>query len=518
MAISRFFVERPIFAWVIAIAIMVAGIAAITTLPVAQYPDIAPPAINVSAVYPGASAETLETSVVQILEEQITGLDGLLYFSSSATSSGTAQITITFAKGTNPDIAQVQVQNRVQQAVARLPLQVQQQGLTVTKSNADFLLIVGIGDASNRTNDTDVGDYLINHFQYAIRIWLDPTKLASYGLIPSDVRAALVAQNAEISAGQIGQQPVVPGQSLNAVVKAKSRFSNPDQFRQIIVKASADGSVVRLSDVARVELGQEDYSSSARMNGHPGAGMAVMLAPGADALKTARAVKARVTELSRKMPEGYFVAYPRDSTDFIVRSVREVVQTLVIAVLLVVAVMYIFLQSWRATLVPAIAVPVVLLGTFGVLAVFGYSINTLTLFGMVLAIGLLVDDAIVVVENVERLMAEEGLGPREATIKSMGEIGSALIGIAVVLSAVMIPMAFFGGSTGVIYRQFSVTMVTAMLLSVLVALVLSPAICANLLKPSEHGLRAPGVLARFNRRLADMTGQYGGLVQGVLER
>jgi multidrug efflux pump len=336
--------------------------------------------------------------------------------------------------------------------------------------------------------------------------------------MPSDVRAALLAQNTEISAGQLGQLPAVPGQRLNAVVKAKSRFSNPDQFRQIVVKTSGDGSVVRLSDVARVELGQEDYSASVRMSGHPASGMAVMLAPGADALKTARAVKARVVELSRNMPAGYIVAYPRDSTDFINRSVREVVQTLVIAVLLVIAVMYLFLQSWRATLVPAIAVPVVLLGTFGVLAVFGYSINTLTLFGMVLAIGLLVDDAIVVVENVERLMAEEGLGPREATSRSMGEIGSALIGIAVVLSAVMTPMAFFGGSTGVIYRQFSVTMVTAMLLSVLVALVLSPVICANLLKPGEHGSQGHGLLGRFNREVTRVTRLYIGQVRGVLGR
>jgi multidrug efflux pump len=535
MPISRFFVQRPIFAWVIAIAIMLAGLAAITTLPVAQYPDVAPPEVNVSAVYPGASSEAVESSVVQVLEQQITGLDGLLYFSSSADSAGSARISLTFAKGTDPDIAQVQVQNKVQQVLSRLPQQVQQQGLTVTKSNADFLLVLGLADMSSRSTDIDVGDFLVNQFQddiarvpgvgaiqtigaqYAMRIWLDPTKLASYGLMPSDVRAALVAQNAEISAGQIGQLPAVPGQRLNAVVKAKSRFTNPDQFRQIVVKASADGSVVRLSDVARVEMGQEDYSSSATMAGHPAAGMAVMLAPGADALKTARAVKARVAELSRKMPDGYVIAYPRDTTDFIKRSVQDVVQTLVIAVLLVVVVMYIFLQSWRATLVPAIAVPVVLLGTFGVLALFGYSINTLTLFAMVLAIGLLVDDAIVVVENVERLMAEEGLGPREATIKSMGEIGSALIGIAVVLSAVMTPMAFFGGSTGVIYRQFSVTMVTSMLLSVLVALVLSPAICANLLKPNEHGPQA-GPLARFNRGLAKFTARYVGLVRGVFGR
>jgi multidrug efflux pump len=515
---------------------MLAGLAAITTLPVAQYPDIAPPQIRVDAVYPGASAETLESSVVQVLEEQITGLDGLLYFSSSADSSGSARISLTFAKGTDPNIAQVQVQNKVQQALSRLPQQVQQQGLTVTKANADFLLIVGAADTTNRSTQADVADYLVNQFQddiarvpgvgqlqtigaqYAIRIWLDPTRLASYALMPSDVRAALLAQNTEISAGQIGQLPAVPGQRLSAVVKAKSRFSNPDQFRKIVVKSSADGSVVRLADVARVELGQEDYSASATMGGHPAAGMAVMLAPGADALETARAVKARVVELSRKMPAGYVIAYPRDSTEFINQSIREVVQTLVIAVLLVVAVMYIFLQSWRATLVPAIAVPVVLLGTFGVLAVFGYSINTLTLFGMVLAIGLLIDDAIVVVENVERLMAEEGLGPREATIKSMGEISSALIGIAVVLSAVMTPMAFFGGSTGVIYRQFSVTMVTAMLLSVLVALVLSPAICANLLKPSEHGLLARGLLGRFNRDVATITRHYVGLVRAVLGR
>jgi len=537
MSISKFFVERPIFAWVIAIAVMLAGTAAIMRLPVAQYPDVAPPQVNISATYPGASAETVESSITQVLEQQITGIDGLQYFSSSADGAGSARISITFETGTDANIAQVQVQNKVQQALSRLPQQVQQQGVTVTKSNSDFLLIAALYDKNRKSSTVDLGDYLASHFQdelarvpgvgqtqafgaqYAMRIWLDPNKLAAYNLMPSDVRAAIIAQNAEISAGQIGQQPAVAGQRLNAVVKAKSRFSSPDEFRQIIVKATSDGSVVRLADVARVELGQQDYGSSSRLNGYPSSGIAVMLAPGADALKTAEAVKARIAELSRDMPEGYTVAYPRDSTSFIKLSIKEVVETLLIAVVLVVAVMYLFLQSWRATLVPAIAVPVVLLGTFGVLALFGYSINTLTLFAMVLAIGLLVDDAIVVVENVERLMAEEGLSPREATIKSMGDIGSALIGIAVVLSAVLIPMAFFGGATGVIYRQFSVTIVSAMLLSVVVALVLSPAVCATLLRPPrEGGHGGNGPFDRFNRVVAGGTERYLNAARGVLGR
>jgi len=535
--LSKFFIERPIFAWVIAIGIMLAGLASAMTLAIAQYPDIAPPSVSVNATYPGASAETLETSVTQIIEQQLTGIDGLLYFSSSSNSSGSARITITFKKGTDPDTAQVQVQNKVQQALSRLPTQVQQQGLTVTKSNSDFLMIVAIYDKSDRASGTDISDYLVNTFQdplarvdgvgqsqvfgaqYAMRIWLDPYKLAAVQLMPSDVQSAIEAQNVEVSAGQIGQRPALAGQRLSATVTAKSRLQTPEQFRDIIVKTQTDGSIVRLSDVARVELGNESYDASARLNGHPASGMAIQLAPGADALATAEAVKARVAELSANLPEGYVVAYPRDTTDFIKLSVEEVVKTLVEAVILVVIVMFLFLQSWRATLVPAIAVPVVLLGNFGILALFGYSINTLTLFGMVLSIGLLVDDAIVVVENVERIMSEEGLSPREATIKSMGEIGNALVGIALVLSAVLLPMAFFGGSTGVIYRQFSITIVSSMLLSVLVALILSPALCATLLKPGNHDpLVRKGLFGRFNRWFARVTDGYVSAVRKVVGR
>ncbi|WP_343612359.1 efflux RND transporter permease subunit [Novosphingobium sp.] len=537
MSISRFFIDRPIFAWVVAIAIMLAGIGAILSLPIEQYPDVSPPEIAITATYPGASAETLESSVTQIIEQQLTGVDNLLYFSSTSSASGQATITVTFAKGTNPDTAQVQVQNKVQQATSRLPTEVQQRGVTVTKAAADFLMVVALYDESNRADSSDIGDYLVSHIndeigrvngvgqtqvfgaQYAMRVWLDPTKLAARKLMPSDVTAAIAAQNVEVSAGQIGQLPAVRGQAINAVVKAKSRLQTPEQFNNIVVKTLTDGSIVRLSDVARAELGPEDYGFSARLNGHPAAGLAVQLAAGADAIKTAAAVRAKVEQLSKGMPSGYTVAYPVDSTTFVKTSIHEVIETLVIAILLVVAVMYLFLQSWRATLVPAIAVPVVLLGTFGILAAFGYSVNTLTMFGMVLAIGLLVDDAIVVVENVERLMTEKGLNPREATIESMDEIGSALVGIALVLSAVLLPMAFFGGSTGVIYRQFSVTIVSAMMLSVIVALVLSPALCATMLKGGDHDpLHRTGMFGTFNRWLDAKTTSYLGKVESVIAR
>jgi multidrug efflux pump len=534
--LSRYFIERPIFAWVVAIGIMLAGAGAMLTLPIAQYPDIAPPSVGVSANYPGASAETVETSVTQVIEQQLSGIDGLMYFSSSSTSNGQARITVTFKKGTDPDTAQVQVQNKVQQALSRLPNPVQQQGLTVTKSQTDFLLIVGLYDRTDQASQSDIADYLVNNFQdpisridgvgssqifgsqYAMRIWLDPYKLATVKLMPSDVQSALTAQNVEVSAGQIGADPAPAGQQINATVTARARLQTPEQFRDIIVKTQTDGSIVRLSDVARVELGNESYTSAAQMNGHPASGMALNLAPGADALKTAELVKAKVAELSGNLPHGYTIAYPRDTTPFIKLSVEEVIQTLIEAVVLVVIVMFIFLQSWRATLIPAIAVPVVLLGTFGVLALFGYSINTLTLFGMVLSIGLLVDDAIVVVENVERIMEEEGLSPREATIKSMSEIGSALVGIALVLSAVLLPMAFFGGSTGVIYRQFSITIVSSMLLSVVVALILSPALCATLLKQGDAHHRTTGIAGRFNRWFERMTGGYVHRVGQILGR
>ena len=509
--LSRIFIDRPIFAWVIAIVIMLGGIGGILTLPVEQYPDIAPPAVNIRATYPGASADTVESSVTQVIEQQLTGIDGLLYFSATSSAAGSVTITVTFAKGTDPDIAQVQVQNKVQQALSRLPTQVQQQGLTVTKSNADFLMVLAVYDSTDRTSNGDVSDYLVSNLQdkigripgvgdvnvfgaqYAMRIWLDPFKLSAVKLMPSDIISAIQAQNTQVAAGQIGGQPSPDTQMLNATVTARARLTTPDQFRAIIVKTQTDGSRVLLSDVARVELGNESYTSINRLNGHPGAGIAVQLAPGADALKTAALVKADMEQQSKRFPDGYKWALPNDSTAFIKLSVEEVIWTLAEAILLVVAVMFLFLQSWRATLIPAIAVPVVLLGTFGVLALFGFSINTLTLFGMVLSIGLLVDDAIVVVENVERVMEEDpDISPHDATIKSMSEIQTALIAIALVLSAVFLPMAFFGGSTGVIYRQFSVTVVSSMILSVVVALVLTPALTATLLKRADRDAMARG--------------------------
>ncbi|MEI9994284.1 MAG: efflux RND transporter permease subunit [Rhizomicrobium sp.] len=501
MGFSQFFIERPVFAWVIAIVIALMGLLAINTLPITQYPTIAPPAVSIVANYPGASAETVQNSVTQVIEQQLTGVDNLLYFSSSSSSNGQIQITATFAPGTNPDIAQVQVQNKVQQALPILPQEVQQQGVVVLKSQSSFLLIVALYDDSGRYNNVDISDFLASKLQdplsrvsgvgqaqvfgspYAMRIWLDPYKLNSFGLTPGDVQAAVLAQNVQVSAGELGAQPTVPGQQLDATVTAQSRLTTPQEFRDIVLKASQGGAIVRLGDVARVELGAQSYAVVSRMNGKPAAGIAIQLAPGANALKTADAVKARATELSSTFPPGVKLAFPVDNTTFIRLSINDVIKTLVEATILVVVVMFIFLQHWRTTLIPAIAVPVVLLGTFGVLSAFGYSINTLTMFALVLAIGLLVDDAIVVVENVERLMREEGLSPKDATKKSMQEITGALIGIALVLSAVFLPMAFFGGSTGVIYRQFSVTIVSAMVLSVMVALILTPALCATLLTP-----------------------------------
>ncbi|WP_260921501.1 efflux RND transporter permease subunit [Novosphingobium sp. 9] len=553
MGFSRFFVDRPIFAYVLAIVVMMAGVGAIMSLPIAQYPDVAPPSVSISATYTGASAQTLETSVTQVIEQQLTGIDNMLYFSSTSDSSGSARITVTFAKGTDPDVAQVQVQNKVQQANSRLPTTVQQTGLTVTKSNSDILLVVGLYDETNRTTSSDVADYLVSNFQdsiarvsgvgtvqvfgseYAMRIWMDPAKMAAAQLMPSDIETALESQNVDLAAGQLGDLPAVKGQMLNAVVRAKSRLQTPDQFRNIVVKATTEGSVVKLGDVATVELGQESYTSVAKFNGHPASGIAISLASGADALKTTAAVKAEVASLAKNLPTGYKIAFPRDTSTFVKLSIHEVVETLIIAIILVVLVMYIFLQSWRATLVPAIAVPIVLLGTFGILALFGYSINTLTMFAMVLAIGLLVDDAIVVVENVERIMEEEGLSPREATIKSMSEIGSALVGIAMVLSAVLLPMAFFAGSVGVIYRQFSVTIVSAMALSVLTALVLSPALCATVLRHTHkagddaHEPVQPGIRGKlgywrgrffggFNRRFDRMSERYISATRSVIHR
>ena len=544
--LSRIFIDRPIFAWVIAIIIMMLGIGGIFSLPVEQYPDIAPPQVNIRATYPGASAATLESSVTQIIEQQLTGIDGMIYFQASSNAAGQVNVTVTFDKGTDPDIAQVQVQNKVQQALPRLPQQVQQQGLVVTKSNADFLMVISVYDQSDRSTNIDVSDYLVANLQdsigripgvgdvnvfgtqYAMRIWLDPYKLSSFQLMPSDVISALQSQNTQISAGQVGAQPMPTGQMLNAIVTSRSRLTSVDEFKHIVVKARPDGSKVLLQDVARIELGAENYNSRSRLNGHPGAGIAVMLAPSADALKTSELVRAFITERAKSFPPGYTYAFPLDSTDFIKLSVHDVVMTLIEAIILVVLVMFLFLQSWRATLIPAIAVPVVLLGTFGILAAFGFSINTLTLFGMVLAIGLLVDDAIVVVENVERVMEEEpGISPRDATIRSMDEINIALIAIALVLSAVFLPMAFFGGSTGVIYRQFSITIVSSMVLSVLVALILSPALAATLLKRPDKEARANGnVLVRkahdygdrFNRWFARMSERYRAGVAWLIDR
>ena len=521
--ISRIFIDRPVFAWVIALVIMLVGLGAIRTLPVEQYPDIAPPSVNIRSNYPGASAEVIENSVTQVIEQQLTGIDGMIYFSSNSASTGGVNITVTFQKGTDPDIAQVQVQNKVQQALPRLPQEVQAQGLSVTKSNPDFLLITTIYDTTDRASSSDIADYVVTNLQervgrlpgvgdlnvfgapYAMRIWLDPFKLASVRVVPADVIAAIREQNTQVAAGQIGGAPSADTQMLNATVTAHSRMTSPEQFKHIIIKTKPDGSRVLLQDVARVELGSENYGVVSRLNGHPAAGIAVNLAPGADALKTADLVRNVIQDQATRFPPGYQYIFPNDSTAFIKLSIREVLRTLAEAIVLVVIVMFIFLQSWRATLIPAIAVPVVLLGTFGVLAVFHYSINVLTLFAFVLSIGLLVDDAIVVVENVERILHEEpGISPREATIKSMGQVQGALIAIALVLSAVFLPMAFFGGSVGVIYRQFSVTIVSSMVLSIIVALVLSPALAATLLRrPGEEhhsGNLLDRVLTKFGGR------------------
>jgi multidrug efflux pump len=534
--LSRFFIDRPIFAWVVAIVIMLAGALAIRTLPIAQYPDIALPQVSVSAIYPGASAKTVEDSVTQVIEQKMKGLDGLDYMSSTSDSSGAASTTLTFKAGTNIDIAQVQVQNKLQTATALLPQEVQQQGLTVAKSARNFLLIVGMYSDDPKTTNTDLADYIASNLQdplsrvdgvgdvqlfgaqYAMRIWLNPTQLTSYNLTPADVIAAIRAQNAQVSAGQLGGVPNIPGIGLNATITAQSRLTSPAEFQNIIVRNSPGGAIVHLRDVARVELGAESYGFGAKYNGKPAAGLAIKLAPGANALNTADAVKKRVEELSKTFPAHFQYVIPYDSTPFVKLSIEEVVKTLLEAIVLVFIVMFLFLQNWRATLIPTIAVPVVLLGTFGVLSAFGYSINTLTMFGLVLAIGLLVDDAIVVVENVERVMEEEGLSPVEATRKSMNEITGALIGIALVLAAVFVPMAFFGGSQGVIYRQFSITIVSAMALSVLVALILTPALCATLLKPVEKGHKEhkTGFFGWFNRSFDDVSGRYQGTVRGML--
>ena len=515
---SRYFIDRPIFAYVIAIILMLAGILAIRQLPIAQFPTIAPPAVSITATYPGADAQTLENTTTQIIEQQLKGIDHLRYFSSSSSSFGQVVITLTFEQGTNPDIAQVQVQNKLQAATPLLPREVQQQGILVAKATQNFLMFVGIYSQDGKHNGDDLSDYVVSRLQdplsrtsgvgdtqvfgsqYAMRIWVDPLKLNNFALTMDDIRAAVTAQNAQVAAGQIGAQPAPKEQMLNATVSVESRLTTPEQFRAISLKSNPDGSIVRLGDVARVEIGAETYGYSAEWNGKPASGIGIKLAPGANALETVSAIKERVNAIAKEFPPDVKVIYPYDTSPFVRLSIKQVIETLIEAIVLVFLVMFLFLQNFRATLIPTIAVPVVLLGTFAVLAIAGYSINTLTLFGMVLAIGLLVDDAIVVVENVERLIQEEHLSPRDAARKSMDEITGALVGIALVLSAVFLPMAFFGGSTGVIYRQFSITIVSAMMLSVSVALILTPALCATILKPHDPGKKeGSGPLARFFR-------------------
>ena len=519
---ARYFIDRPIFAWVIAMVLMLAGILAIRSLPISQFPTIAPPAVSITATYPGADAQTLENTTTQLIEQQMKGLDHLRYFSSVSSSAGTVTITLTFEQGTDPDIAQVQVQNKLQAATPLLPQEVQQQGILVAKATQNFLLFVGLYSENGKHNGDDLADYIVSKLQdplarvngvgdtqvfgsqYAMRIWVDPLKLNNYALTMADIRSAVIAQNAQVAAGQIGAQPAPKEQMLNATVSVESRLTTPEQFGAISLKSNADGSIVRLRDVARVEIGAENYGFSSKWNGKPASGIGIKLAPGANALDTVTAVKARVNAIAKQFPPDVKVIFPYDTSPFVRLSIKQVIETLVEAVVLVFLVMFLFLQNFRATLIPTIAVPVVLLGTFGVLAIAGYSINTLTLFGMVLAIGLLVDDAIVVVENVERLIQTEHLSPKDAARKSMDEITGALIGIALVLSAVFLPMAFFGGSTGVIYRQFSITIVSAMVLSVSVALILTPALCATILKPHDPDRReSNGPLARFFRWFND---------------
>ncbi|PWC82169.1 multidrug transporter [Azospirillum sp. TSH100] len=538
---SRFFIDRPVFAWVIAIVIMMAGALAILRLPVEQYPKIAPPTVSITASYPGASAKTLEDTVTQVIEQKMTGLDHFRYMSSNSDSSGNVTITLTFEPEANPDIAQVQVQNKLQLATPLLPQEVQQRGIQVSKAGNDFLLVVGFVSSDGRLSQGDIADYVTSNLQdtlsrvegvgditvfgpqHAMRIWLDPDALNNFALTTTDVSNAIKTQNAQVSAGQLGGAPAVQGQQINATISAQSRLQTPEQFGAILLRVNPDGSQVRLRDVARIEIGSETYEINAAYNGKPAAGVGIKLATGANALNTAAAVKARVAELQPFFPSGIEVIYPYDTTPFVQLSIHEVIKTLFEAIVLVFVVMYLFLQNFRATLIPTIAVPVVLLGTFGVMSAFGFSINVLTMFGMVLAIGLLVDDAIVVVENVERVMGEEGLPPREATRKSMDQITGALVGIALVLSAVFVPMAFFGGSAGAIYRQFSLTIVSAMALSVLVALVLTPALCATILKPAAshgegHGHARGGFFGLFNRGFDAGSRVYVSGVRGAVNR
>jgi len=537
---AKFFIDRPVFAWVVAIIIMLAGALSIMSLPISQYPKIAPTAVTISGVYPGASSKTVEDSVTQVIEQKMKGIDDLRYMSATSDATGQIDITLTFDSDTDPDIAQVQVQNKLALATPLLPEEVQRQGLTVNKSSSSFLMIVALVSDDPGMSGRDLSDYasaylldpisrvngvgeaMVFGAQYAMRVWLDPNKLNNYKLMPADIEAAIVAQNAQISAGQIGGTPAMKGQQMSYTILSQSRFESTDQFENILLRVNQDGSTVRLKDVARVELGSESYDTVSYFNGKPSTGLAIKLATGANALDTVNGVRAAMNELSKTFPKGMQVVFPYDTTPFVRVSIEEVVKTLIEAIVLVFLVMYLFLQNMRATIIPTIAVPVVLLGTFGALAAFGFSINTLTMFGIVLAIGLLVDDAIVVVENVERIMTEEGLSPKEATKKSMSQITGALVGIALVLSAVFIPMAFIGGSSGVIYRQFSLTIVSAMALSVVVAIVLTPALCATFLKPihkGEHHTHIQhGFFGWFNRVFDKNSRRYQSGVRGLLGR
>jgi multidrug efflux pump len=513
---SRFFINHPVFAWVISLLIMLAGSVALYTLPVAQFPDIAPPEISITARYPGASAKTIEDSVTQIIEQQLKGIDKLNYVYSTSDASGQAVVTLSFAAGADVNTAQMQVQNKLQLALPLLPQAVQRQGLNVARATRNYLLIASFVSEDDSMSSEDISDYIASTIQdpvsrvegagdvsvfgsqYAMRIWIDPARFEQYRLSPSEVVAAVQAQNTQVSGGQIGGLPALPGQQINLTVEALSRMDSIEQFRNILLRANPDGSTLMLKDVARVELDSENFNMSVRYNGKPASSLGIRLATGANALQTADAIKAEIDNLSRFFPPGLTAAYSYDSTPFVRISIQEVFKTLGEAIVLVFLVMFLFLQNLRATLIPTIAVPVVLLGTFGALAIAGYSINTLTMFGMVLAIGLLVDDAIVVVENVERIMREENISPKEATRRSMRQISGALIGITLILAAVFVPMSFFGGAAGVIYRQFSITLITAMTLSVLTAMILTPALCATLLKPRENESRR-GFFACFNR-------------------
>ncbi|WP_369310261.1 efflux RND transporter permease subunit [Providencia rettgeri] len=532
----KFFIERPIFAWVIAIITMLAGLLAIIQLPVSQYPTIAPPAVSISANYPGADAETVQNTVTQVIEQNMNGIDNLVYMSSDSDSSGSARITLTFEAGTDGDIAQVQVQNKLQLAMPLLPQEVQQQGISVDKSTSSFLMVAGFVSNDGSMGQYDIADYVGSNIkdplsrvngvgetqlfgtQYAMRIWLKPEQLVKYNMTTTDVINAIKVQNNQVAAGQLGGSPSIANQRLNVSIIAQTRLNNAEEFSNILLRVNQDGSQVRIKDVADVQLGAENYSTIARFNGKPAAGIGIKLATGANALDTSNNVRAALDEMKPFFPQGLEIVYPYDTTPFVKISINEVVKTLVEAIMLVVVVMYLFLQNIRATLIPTIAVPVVLLGTFAILSAFGYSINTLTMFAMVLAIGLLVDDAIVVVENVERVMQEEGLSPKEATKKSMGQIQGALVGIAMVLSAVFVPMAFFGGSTGAIYRQFSITIVSSMILSVLVAMILTPALCATMLKPIEKGSHGSqtGFFGWFNKTFEKQAHHYTDSVSRML--